>query len=263
MVGIEWGRSHCGVLQVVGEHKFQDAELFYRFQEDEETHVLNMSRLYDGKARPAGALAGVLRKQILALYNKHLSEDGMAVDYEGMKESTRFREYCRVTTELQGVQLDTLTRDEALAFYINVYNALVIHAHVTLGKPTSLWGRLRFFDKVAYNIGGMHLSLNDIEQGILRGNRVGPGEWRKRFRSNSDPRMRLVMDPMDPRIHFALVCGAKSCPPIKLYSPDNVQEALTLAAQAFVEDDGNFHVDEAARVVRTMRMGAWPLPGLM
>ena len=121
----------------------------------------------------------------------------------------------------------------------------------------------RFFDKVAYNIGGMHLSLNDIEQGILRGNRVGPGEWRKRFRSNSDPRMGLVMDPMDPRIHFALVCGAKSCPPIKLYSPDNVQEALTLAAQAFVEDDGNFHVDEAARVVRTMRMGAWPLPGLM
>ena len=31
---------------------------------------------------------------------------------------------------------------------------------------------------------------------------------------------------MDARIHFALVCGAKSCPPIRVYSPENLDEAL-------------------------------------
>lgn len=42
-----------------------------------------------------------------------------------------------------------------------------------------------------------------------------------------------VVDPVDPRIHFALVCGAKSCPPIKLYSADNLDEGLGGAAEAF------------------------------
>lgn len=35
-----------------------------------------------------------------------------------------------------------------------------------------------------------------------------------------------MVSPVDPRIHFALVCGAKSCPPIKLYTPDNLDEGL-------------------------------------
>lgn len=38
---------------------------------------------------------------------------------------------------------------------------------------------------------------------------------------------------MDPRIHFALVCGARSCPPIKLYAADNLEEGLAAAAEAF------------------------------
>lgn len=44
---------------------------------------------------------------------------------------------------------------------------------------------------------------------------------------------------MDPRIHFALVCGAKSCPPIKLYSGSNLEEGLNLAAEGFLEDSNN------------------------
>jgi hypothetical protein len=36
---------------------------------------------------------------------------------------------------------------------------------------------------------------------------------------------------MDPRIHFALVCGARSCPPIKLYTPENLEEGLTAAGE--------------------------------
>lgn len=40
---------------------------------------------------------------------------------------------------------------------------------------------------------------------------------------------------MDPRIHFALVCGAKSCPPIKVYTPTTLQEGLDSATSAFCE----------------------------
>jgi Protein of unknown function, DUF547 len=40
---------------------------------------------------------------------------------------------------------------------------------------------------------------------------------------------------MDKRIHFALVCGAKSCPPIRVYTPDELDEGLDAAAAAFCE----------------------------
>jgi hypothetical protein len=42
-----------------------------------------------------------------------------------------------------------------------------------------------------------------------------------------------VVRPVDPRIHFALNCGAASCPAIKLYSTDTLEEGLAAAAEAF------------------------------
>jgi len=44
-----------------------------------------------------------------------------------------------------------------------------------------------------------------------------------------------VVQPLDPRIHFALVCGAKSCPPIRVYTADALEEGLAAAAAAFCE----------------------------
>lgn len=44
-----------------------------------------------------------------------------------------------------------------------------------------------------------------------------------------------AVQPMDKRIHFALVCGAKSCPPIRVYTPDELDEGLDAAAAAFCE----------------------------
>lgn len=38
----------------------------------------------------------------------------------------------------------------------------------------------------------------------------------------SDPRLKVALEKHEPLIHFALVCGAKSCPPIKTYSADGV-----------------------------------------
>jgi hypothetical protein len=39
---------------------------------------------------------------------------------------------------------------------------------------------------------------------------------------------------MDPRIHFALVCGARSCPPIGFYEAERIDFQLQLAAASFV-----------------------------
>ena len=46
-----------------------------------------------------------------------------------------------------------------------------------------------------------------------------------------------VVDPKDKRIHFALNCGAKSCPPIRVFAPENVDTSLQKAAEAFCEGE--------------------------
>lgn len=60
-------------------------------------------------------------------------------------------------------------------------------------------------------------SLNEIENGVLRSNRRAIGALRRPFGKN-DPRLKIALEQPEPLIHFALVCGAKSCPPIKTYS---------------------------------------------
>jgi hypothetical protein len=124
---------------------------------------------------------------------------------------------------------------EKLAFFINIYNALIVHGTVVWGSPSSLLKRLSFFGDVCYNIGGHRFSADDIEHGILRDNAPSPaslgsllniGFLKKPLFSKGDARRDLCVSPVDPRIHFALVCGAKSCPAIKLYTPDNLDLGL-------------------------------------
>ena len=65
------------------------------------------------------------------------------VDYNGMAHSNEFGAYIKHTAELQRVKLEGMTREETLAFFINIYNALVIHANVVRGPPVNLWQRYK------------------------------------------------------------------------------------------------------------------------
>lgn len=64
-----------------------------------------------------------------------------------------------------------------------------------------------------------------------------------------------VVFPVDARIHFALVCGAKSCPPIKLYSADTLEEGLSAAAEAFCESEVS--VDVSKHEVMVSKILKW------
>ena len=65
------------------------------------------------------------------------------VDYAAMAQSKEFLAYVKHTAELQRVKLEGMTREDTLAFFINIYNALVIHANVVRGPPVSLWQRYK------------------------------------------------------------------------------------------------------------------------
>lgn len=58
---------------------------------------------------------------------------------------------------------------------------------------------------------------------------------------------------VDPRIHFALNCGARSCPPVKLFTPDGLHGELQAAAAAFVAAEVSVP-DETGEVGKSSRL---------
>jgi hypothetical protein len=116
---------------------------------------------------------------------------------------------------------------------------MVIHGVVELGIRESVKEVPFFFELIRYRIGGEVYSAADIEHGILRGNAVPPYRLRRRLRRD-DPRRRCAVRKADPRIHFALVCASRSCPPIESYDPDRIEEQLATAASTFINATSAF-----------------------
>lgn len=156
------------------------------------------------------------------------------VRYKAIRGSEEFERYKNLTRRLQSFDLRTLQeRKQKLAFWINIYNTAVIHGVIELGLEMSVREFRGFFNRVAYEIGGFRFSLNEIEHGILRGNQRHPYGLLKPFR-RKDPRLEFIVFPHDPRIHFALVCGARSCPPIGFYEAEQIDFQLQLASESFI-----------------------------
>ncbi|XP_071763354.1 uncharacterized protein LOC139918001 [Centroberyx gerrardi] len=228
----------------------------YRLLEHDPHSALNTGQTAACNPLQAAQLSSVLREMILKLFSEHLSADGKCVDYKSMSVSPVFERYCELAVQLQRVELLSLSREEKLAFFINIYNALVIHGYLRLGAPTNMWQRYRFFNYVSYLIGGEVFTLQDIENGVLRGNRKGVAQLLRPF-SKTDPRLQVALPDAEPLIHFALNCGAKGCPPIKTYTPQDIDGQLRTAAEAFLENDDGCMVDSGKGEVRLSQIFKW------
>ncbi len=156
------------------------------------------------------------------------------VDYASIKLSEEYREYRKIAAGLKGFDLNSLQSEhEKLAFWINLYNTIVVDGIIGGGVRESVREIAGFFSRMKYIIGGLHFSPDDIEHGILRANRrKSLLPWRQ-F-GMSDVRRKYALTFLDPRIHFALVCGSRSCAPIKYYTPDGINDELELATQNFI-----------------------------
>ncbi|CAL8074000.1 unnamed protein product [Orchesella dallaii] len=183
-------------------------------------------------------LSKSLYRTLLGLKAEFLSEDGSTTNYSGFSESSRYTSFQLESQKLRYVDLGKLDdNDKKKAFFLNIYNVLTMHA--LANKVTSEKTVLeleKFWQMYGYRIGTHIFSLDDIEHGILRCNKLHP-TYQDYFFKQGDPRRDFVLPELDPRIHFALNCGAKSCPPIRLFSPDNLENGLELAARSFCQSE--------------------------
>ncbi|WP_420317043.1 DUF547 domain-containing protein [Ekhidna sp.] len=154
------------------------------------------------------------------LLQKYVDEEGM-VDYKGLKKDRpKFKSYLDMLES--NPPQKSWTRDQKLAYWINAYNAFTLelileHYPVSSIKDIGATIKIPFvntpWDIKFINIGDEEYDLNNIEHGIIR----------KEFD--------------EPRIHFALVCAAVSCPKLqnRAFLPEKLDEQLTKAAKEFLE----------------------------
>lgn len=149
------------------------------------------------------------------------------------------------------------TTDQARkTFWINLYNALYQRLRYQMLRRDEHAPRKSIFTMPAMEIADVTLSLDQIEHTLLRGHRHKysfgylPG-----FPSVVAALRPLMVRKPDYRIHFALNCGARSCPPIAFYRVESIESQLDLAAQSFIEQDTE--IDGRRRVLRVSRIYLW------
>jgi hypothetical protein len=128
------------------------------------------------------------------------------------------------------------------AFWLNIYNA---YTQIGLKEnPEAYKKRNRFFSKKFIRVAGKDLSLDGVEHGIIRRSKwkYSLGHFNKLFKSKFEKQFRL--DKVDYRIHFALNCGAKSCPPIAFYKPEQLDKQLDLATKIYLKNEVLFNSNE-------------------
>jgi hypothetical protein len=158
---------------------------------------------------------------------------------------------------LRDLDPDTLARaldtdDRRLAFWLNVYNASV--QLLLDAAPEQYEDRRRFFAAPVVAVAGHDLSLDDVEHGLLRRSRHSLGLGYLPRRADAFERAHRV-DVRDPRVHFALNCGAESCPPILAYDHERLDDQLDLATAGYLEREADYDAD--AGVVRVPRLLLW------
>jgi hypothetical protein len=123
--------------------------------------------------------------------------------------------------------------DERKAFFINAYNAMAISIVLERYPVKSILDIDGAFKAVRRKIGGEMLTLDDIE------NRL------REFK--------------DARIHFAIVCASKSCPPLngKAYTAAGLSAALDSQGRAFVNDASKNVIDRAAGRLALSKIFFW------
>lgn len=148
-------------------------------------------------------------------------EDGK-VNYKAIKEDPS-----QLNEALGLAQVITISKNEVnnyQAFWINAYNLAVIKGVVANYPIKSPLDKAGFFDKVTYELGGKSITLNAIENKLLRGN-----------------------FPEESRFHFVLVCAGLGCPPIinHAYLPETLdaqlqkQTEISLNNPNFIQVKGN------------------------
>ena len=155
------------------------------------------------------------------------------VDYMGLKADPKALDrYLTTLATVSGVQLQSWTESQQLAFFINLYNASTLRLILDNYPVKSIKDIGSLFtgpwDQPAVRLFGKTVTLNTLEHALLR----------KQYH--------------EPRLHMALVCAAKGCPPLRseAYTAERLNEQLDAQARTYLASPAGLHIDRAGAACR-------------
>ncbi|GAB4352273.1 MAG: DUF547 domain-containing protein [Kiloniellaceae bacterium] len=156
------------------------------------------------------------------------------VDYSALAGPEQGR-LARIVADFSALPVSRYNRDQQLAYWINLYNAVtlqVVAAHYPVASIRDIdispgWFADGPWDAELVTVEGEALTLNDIEHRILR------PLWR------------------DPRIHYAVNCASVGCPNLAAtsYRGADIDRQLDQAARAYVNHPRGVSLDGGRIVV--------------
>jgi len=163
------------------------------------------------------------------------------------KNRATLDEFIQQIRSVQGIEYQSWTREQQLAFWINTYNGwflqIVIDRYPIRGSrlyglsyPENSVQRIPgIWDNIKLKTAGREISLNDLEHKVLR--------------------------PIfhEPRIHFAIVCASLGCPSLSSepYQASSIESQLDKAAQDFVTDPSKVSWETSTKTLKISRIFDW------
>jgi hypothetical protein len=197
----------------------EDPNALFRFHEDEkEGPLLNCRSIWFQNAREPLLVVSELLYTMLSLRLKYPDRD--------IRELEELNNFTASAAELQLVNINDLSRIQLLAFFLNAYNLMVLHAHVVRGSVDGhdfKSQKIPFTRDNQYMIAAYNYSLAEIEE------RLFCRMLRAKFPKKSD-KSRAP----EPRVHFALSLGCASSARIRIYQPETLDEDLQQAAVEYL-----------------------------
>lgn len=177
----------------------------------------------------------------------YVDQEGL-VDYEGLLQNRGpLDQFARELAELSESRYRSWTGESQIAFWINAYNGLTllliidnypiepsffrsfVYPENSIRQISGAW------DEIAFEVLGKPMTLDEIEHEVLR------------------------QDFDEPRLHMALVCAARGCPPLRNepFAGKKLDTQLDDQTREFVQDPEKFRIDFEKKIIFLSKIFDW------
>jgi hypothetical protein len=184
-----------------------------------------------------------LEAALAAARGAHFDAAGRSCDYARLAASGEHRRIAQALAALERFDPKRVRIGAQTAFWLNVFNALVVRDAAELAAARGVREVERFFERPRAKIGTLAYALDDIEHGLLRGNAPKFRAFRRPMRRD-DPRLAYTPLAYDERMHFGLYCACRSSPALRAFGGGMLDEQLEAATSEYlrlavrIEQDG-------------------------
>lgn len=154
--------------------------------------------------------------------------------------SEALKKFRFLVEQLSKVNPSCMDRDQRLAFWINLYNALIMHAYLAYGVPRNDIKLFSLMQKACYTVGGQSFSAAEIEFVILKMKtpvhrpQLSLMLTLNKFKITEDHK-KYSIDEFEPLLLFGLSCGMFSSPAVRIFSAANVRQELQESLRDYIQ----------------------------